>query len=168
MQSTPIFRPPRNPLLLGSSWVIVAVGALQTLLGAIQFALRLLDPTSPEPVLIVLHLALTVLGICMAGAGLLIRYIHLTAETRLTPDGLVHREIRPKLFPWHTIAAIDTVHRGRYRRVRVTLLSGRRTILVAPLTVISESDSEFTREVQAIREWWERYRRATHGDFLAS
>src|SRR5690606_39724518 len=83
------------------SWALVVIGVLEAITGLAQLALRA-TTQDPDRVLLALNLAFVITGLALAGAGLLNRHIYRTAETRLTPQGLINRELRPRLIPWDT------------------------------------------------------------------
>jgi hypothetical protein len=152
----PRFRMRPGGLYLKFSRVLMLIGVLEILVGAGQLVVWVTAPTAGDGALVVLHLLFILTGLGMVGAGLLNRRIYLTAETRLTTRGLINREIRSRLIPWHTITDIRTVRRGRYWRIRVTLTSGRRKILIAPLTIASAPDPVFAQDARTIYDWWQR------------
>lgn len=153
----PSFRMRPGGLYLKASWALVVIGVLEATIGLAQLALRA-TTQDPDRVLLALNLAFVITGLALAGAGLLNRHIYRTAETRLTPQGLINRERRTRLIPWNTITAITPIRRGRYWRTRVTLTNGRQKILTAPTTKTPQPDPTFTRDLETIHHWWHHHR----------
>ncbi|MEV6557538.1 hypothetical protein AB0M22_17600 [Nocardia sp. NPDC051756] len=137
---------------------MVVIGILEVLVGAGQLAVRATDARADDGVLIILSGMFILCGIAQTVTGLLIRRVYRTAEVGLTDRGLINREIRTRFHPWHTVADVRAINRGRHLRTMLIFTDGRQKILVAPLAPSSVPDPAFIRDVQTLREWWLHHR----------
>jgi hypothetical protein len=139
-------------------WLQVVAGLGLAAVAAAQIVARRQDDYSGEGILIGLAAAQAVCGLGMAAAGFLNRHLFRTAHILLTPHGVINKQLRGRLIPWHTITAIDTIPRGGVWRIRLTLRGGLRTTLVAPLTRTSAPNPSFAADRDTLLGWWHHYR----------
>jgi len=149
-----LIRPPELARNSALPWVQMATGLLLTAVADAQIAARIHDATPDDAVLIWLAVAQGLCGLALAATALLHRRVLRTAHVRLTEAGLINRQVRDRLVPWTRIADIETIPRGGAWRVCLTLHSGRRMTLVAPLTRKSSPDPHFAAHRDTIIVWW--------------
>ena len=141
-------------------WTLTMIGAAEAVIGVVLTVLRVIDPPSGAGVLITLHLIFVLAGLAMCGVGLGNLRASRVGGIWLTADGLVNREVRTRLIPWHGITGVHIKRRGGHWRAVVTLASGRRKFLVTPLTGGTDPDPVFMKQVEDIQSWWQHHRRA--------
>ncbi|GAA1768911.1 hypothetical protein [Streptomonospora arabica] len=77
---------------------------------------------------------------------------------KLTPQGIVVREIRLRTLPWRDVAGIRTRRLRANTVVEVVMADGRRRNLVAPVMLREKDAPRFFAEAARIQHWWAYWR----------
>lgn len=116
------------------AWVQSVCGFLQVCVGTTQIILVSSGIVGTvSGVLLMLHSIFTLCGVGLCVVGVVNRRLFRYAHVRLRPDGIVVHEWRDRLIPWSDIAGVQPRRQGRFQTVEVTLASGRRKVLPAPV-----------------------------------
>ena len=110
----------------GESWLAVLIP------GVVAFAGLLLVLQGVGSGRTVLGVAVTVVGLVLAAAGLLLLVVLHRTRTRLTTEGIEIRQARPEVLPWSAIAAVERDGATGRRTIKVSLREGGARTLPTP------------------------------------